>query len=516
VTSSYLFVPMPPTPNGRMHVGHGGGTYLRSDVAARALRVRGASVAVVSGTDAFENWVLAEAKRIGRTPDETCAIYHRGIADDLAALGIEIDVWLDPRSPEHADRYRAVHERALRALQATGAAVPVDERIPFSQTTGQELVGTWVAGGCPHCGADAGGSTCTRCGEHFQPEELVDVRSRLDDSPVRWETREHWFAVPTDATALRADLDASGMRSHVVEPADRYLRSRGGRIRLTGQGTWGVRSPLAPADGVLANGYYLYAVYCGEVFAEAAAVSNPFVADTGVVTVGFFGSDNTTPGLVAPRVLAQGSGGTLRPFDRTVVNGMLAFEGQKCSTSKRHGIWLGELLDGSGVTPDELRFCLAAMPLDEGVADLSLSVLVERTNRLRAWVADALLPAVRESAGVAVRWDDTIAKALDEQERELDLHRMDLPGALGVVERWMDAPTLPTTAWLLGFALLAEPFLPVLARQVWEWLGHDGAPSTQEARSRATRVRPGLAVPAVPAVPVTEASLAAFVHRAGG
>ncbi|MBO9568481.1 MAG: class I tRNA ligase family protein [Cellulomonas iranensis] len=508
---TYLLVPMPPTPNGRMHIGHGGGTYLRSDVAARALRVRGADVHIVSGTDVYENWVVAEAERIGLSADETCALYHRGIDSDLRALGVEMDVWLDPRDPEHLDAYREVHEQALDALRAGGGARLVPERVPFSLTTGRELVGTWIAGRCPYCGASAGGSSCTACSEHFQPEELVDPRSRLDDSPLVWEERQHWFAYPTDVGLLLTDVAGAGLRPHVAEPAGRYLRSREGRIRLSGQGTWGVRSASVPDDAVLANGYYLYAVYCGEVFSRRTGQANPFRAASDVVTVGFFGSDNSTPGLVAPRVLAQGSAGALRAFDWTVVNGMLHFEGQKCSTSKRHGIWLGELLDSGAVSADELRFTLAAAGLDHGTDDLSLRGLVDRTRTLRRWTADVLVPALDGAAGSPAAWSGDIEKALDAQNEALDLHTMDVPAATAVLEGWMTARGTDTGAWLLGLALLAEPILPVLARQVWDSLGLPAGPTVATARQGATV---GGSRVVAPCSDVTEDELARYVHRA--
>lgn len=510
---TYLLVPMPPTPNGRMHIGHGGGTYLRSDVVARALRVRGADVHVVSGTDAYENWVVAEAERIGLSPEDTCTLYHRGIAEDLRALGVEPDEWIDPRSAEHEQAYREVHERMLEVLRAGGGARLVTEGVPFSATTGRELVGTWIAGACPHCGADAGGSSCTRCGEHFQPEELVEPRSRLDDSPLRWEGREHWFAYPTDASVVLADLDAAALRPHVAEPARRYVEARGGRIRLSGQGVWGVRSPLVADDAVLANGYFPYAVYCGEVFRRRTGRPNPFVEAVDVVTVGFFGSDNSTPGLVAPRVLAQGSGGALRAFDRTVVNGMLHFEGQKCSTSKRHGIWLGELLGSGMVSGDELRYCLATARLDEGTDDLTLASLVERTDRLRRWVAEILVPTTASAAGAPATWGAGIEKALEEQGLALELHRLDVPAAMEVLERWMDASDAADGSWLLGLSLLAEPLLPTLARHVWSQLGFTDAPTTTAARLGGTVTeRPGPAPS--PVRPVSVDALAQHVHRA--
>jgi methionyl-tRNA synthetase len=52
---------MQPTPNGRMHIGHAAGTYLRADVLGRSLRTAGHQVKVACGTDAYENWILAAA-----------------------------------------------------------------------------------------------------------------------------------------------------------------------------------------------------------------------------------------------------------------------------------------------------------------------------------------------------------------------------------------------------------------------------------------------------------------------
>lgn len=481
----YLLVPMQPTPNGRMHVGHGGGTYLRADVLARALKVRGHDVRVISGSDAYENWVVAEAKRIGRTVDDACDLYHAGILRDLQAIGVELDVWIDPRSAEHTDAYREVHEQALAALQRTGAAELEAERIPYSVDTGAEMMGTWIAGDCPNCGTASGGSSCVVCGEHFQPEELRNPRSRLDNSPLEWREKKHWFVRPSDAARVVSGLADSGLRGVFADAPARYLETRGGRVRLSAQGTWGVRSAMVADDAVLSNGYYLYSVYCGEVYRKLEGNStNAFAPDSGVFTIGLFGNDNSTPGLIAPHAIAQGSGGALKPFDAVVVNGMLNFEGQKCSTSKRHGIWLSELLDNVDVTSDELRYALAQAALDDDKDDITIQGLVDRVTSLRRWNAEVLQPrlGLLRAGGTSAVWTEALEKALAEQSEVLDPCHIDLPQAVRGLGEWLRAQAPAVADWLLGVAVLAEPLLPDLAGQVWQQLGYEGRPRAERAR----------------------------------
>ncbi|MGW0964979.1 class I tRNA ligase family protein [Streptomyces sp. NPDC002516] len=510
-----LLVPMQPTPNGRMHIGHGGGTYLRADVIARALRAQGHEVAVITGSDVYEDWVVAAAHREGRSPEETCRDHHAGIARDLAHLSVELDAWIDPSGDEHQDAYRKLHEDVLSRLRATGAARLESERIPFAEDTGRALVGPWIAGDCPNCGRSCGGSTCTYCGEYFVPEQLVRARSRIGDSPVQWRTEHNWFATADDPHAIAERHRAAGLRPVFLAPLLRALDGHGGRVRLTGQGEWGIHSRELPADKVISNGYFLYSVYCGEVHrASTGAAVNPFTPGSGVTTVGLFGSDNSTPGLLVPDVIAQGSKGTLAPFDATVVNGMLQFEGHKCSTSKRHGIWLSELLEGTSVSADELRYALLHAPLDHGPADISLGALTDHVNALREWRTAVLQPALvdlREQAR-PVRRAEQALKTAAEQYALLTPYSPDLTAAVRVFDDWITGPHAPDAQWLVGVALLARPLLPELAKEVWTQLGFAADPTLHQAEHEEPLPRrsPPRATPAPP--PLSPTTLRSYVH----
>ncbi|WP_135548537.1 class I tRNA ligase family protein [Paenibacillus cymbidii] len=478
MASKYLIVPMQPTPNGRLHIGHGAGTYLRADILSRALKVRGHMVRTITGSDGFENWVLAEAYRVGVAPELVCSENHENIRRDLHAMDIQFDSWIDPRSEQHFAAYAAVHERILDCMQQSGGASLIEERMPYSTETGEALIGTWIAGECPQCGKACGGSSCVFCGAHFQPEEIVAPRSRLNESTITWKTASCWFAKPNNSNKIIASLEQSGVKSIWMEAVIHYLNRREGKIRLSAPGSWGIPSKMVPEGYVLSNPYYVYSIYCGEVYKQLEGTErNPFDALSKVITVGAFGNDNSTPGLVAPQVIAQRSNGLFKPFDATLVNGMLLLEGEKCSTSKRHGIWLSELLQGSAlVNSDEIRYFFAQTALDHGSDNMTLSNLVQQINLFREWIRFKLAPSIEAVTSAAIHYDDGLALALAKQSRWLEPNQFDLVAAMKVLQDWMVADQIETGLWLLGVSLLGFPIMPKLSRQIWERLGLHGDP----------------------------------------
>ncbi len=491
----YLLLPMQPTPNGRLHIGHGGGPYLRADVLARALRRDSHQVAVLTGSDAHENWVLADGLTSGRTPAETCALFHAGIGDDLALLGVDLDAWIDPLGEEHAAGYTTLHEHLLRRLTTTGVAFLARERIPVNARTGDPVVGTWIAGRCPTCQQPCGGNTCTACGDHFQPEQLLDAHSRLDNDPIRWTNHESWFVRAPDPAATLAALSATGLPNRFLPPVRRYLARQPARIRLSQPGAWGIRSSLAPAGSVLANTYYAYCLYLAHLHTTRTEPTEPsaFTADSDTITIGLFGTDNSIAGLLAPHAIAAASE-TFTPFNHTIINHMLHVDGHKCSTSKQHGLWIADVR--TIVTSDELRYVLSHIPLDEQVTDLTTTTIVEQVNRLRRWTTDTLTPLLtayqQHPPSAAIR-HDTLDQALKRQRHFLNSAALDLASAARDLDRWIFDTTIDPyspdalATWLHGAALLTYPTTPTLATHIWNTLGHPATPTKtvpmQESRS---------------------------------
>ncbi|MFX0576927.1 class I tRNA ligase family protein [Nocardia nepalensis] len=475
--ADWLLIPMCPTPNGRLHIGHGAGPYLRADVIARALRRTGDTATVITGTDAYENWVLA-AVTGDSTPEQICRHYHAGIKHDLDALGIEFDHWIDPLADEHRNRYRQLHEQLLDTLRRQGAAHLEPESIPVGADSGRAMLGVWIAGRCPTCGAPAGGNTCTACGDHFHPDQLQQPRSRLTNEAIRWQRCDSWFARPADPHSILEALTNTGLADRFLTAPRNFLHRADTRIRLSQPGDWGITSTDLPTGHVLANTYYGYALYAGLLHTSGHA--NSLDLESPVTVVGLFGSDNSIAGLVAPHVLAEPAG--YKPFDHTVVNHMLHFDGAKCSTSKQHGIWISDLIDNTSVTADELRYSLAHEPLDLRIGDITPAALLMRINELRQWMTRILAPALRsleEKTQVTVD-HVRIGQALDEQQCRLTPPHVDLAAATNFAKTWM-LGTNPHEAnevatWLAGIALLTGPILPTLAAHIWEALGYRDRP----------------------------------------
>jgi methionyl-tRNA synthetase len=460
----YLILPMQPTPNGRMHLGHAAGTYLRADVLARSLRSAGHGVKVVCGTDAYENWVLAAAARDGRTPHGSCGHYHQGITRDLEALGVQFDAWVDPLSDEHQQPYIDLHEELFAEVSTARTASMVTERIPYSDTDGSPLMGTFIAGDCPSCGAPAGGSSCTACGDHFQPDQLVNARARLGETTISWRPERSWFLYPRSGADLVAGLRATGLDERHVAVAERFLDRTGSRVRLSGPGTWGVPGRHLDAGHVLSNSYFLYCLYAARCVADRTD-PEPFAASSPVVTVGVFGADNSIPGLVVPGLYHQATLGRLKAFDHTVVNGMLDLDGQKCSTSKGYGIWLEDVMASSLLTADELRYALSGVPLDRGRANLELGRLAAEA----AWFRRTVTQRVRAALSNVV--DQPVgahpdAEVLARQRHHLQPDRCDLPSARAFLTTHLEAPFADHRQWLTTLAALADPFTPELSRAI--------------------------------------------------
>lgn len=480
----YAIYPMQPTPNGRMHIGHGGGTYLRADVLKRSLQAEGHEVVMPCGSDAYENWVLAAAAMEGRAPEGICRTYHEAILADLTWLGIDLDAWIDPLSDPHREPYLELHTEMFRTVVDAGAAHTEVEAIPYD-SDGSPLMGTFIAGNCPNCEAPAGGSSCTACGEHFQPFQLLSPRARLSGSPIVWRREEHWFLRPRSRPELLASLSETGLGQAHLDVAARYLTRSGGRVRLSGPGTWGVSSSALPKEQVLANSYYLYCLYAGRA---SGGATDPFAAQSETVNVGVFGSDNSTPGLIVPGVYAQATSGQLKAFDHAIVNGMLDLDGEKCSTSKGHGIWLGDLRTAGTVTADELRFALAGVDVDTGRANLDLPDLAADVNYLRRVMRERVLPLARacHHAGVAVADPGTVAA----QRRHLQPVSLHLPRAREAVISHLGSDASDGPRWLATLVELIRPLTPGIAAALASCMGRlssprDSAPVIEDV------VRPG-------------------------
>lgn len=478
----YLLVHPMATPNGRLHLGHVGGPFLRLDVLARHLRRRGDRVRVITGTDPFDSYVLLGAQQRGTLPEEVCRLNHAGIREDLETMGIECDAFVDPLRGPLRGRYRERLQITLQDLEDSGATVRLAESVPWSARMSRWVVGCWLLGRCPECAAEVAGYYCEACGAHFRPDQVVDPHDRDAPGQLEWRSSEALFLRLQSVPEVRRLSALACPDPTALAILDRHLVSSEGLVRLTAPSSWGV--PWSAGRGrvpqVVFNytGVYPYCLLFGDVYGQLSGRGiNAFAEGSAVTTVCAFGVDNTVAFLAGVMGCAV-EHGRYRPFDHFLRSHFISLEREKFSTSRGHAVWVRDTK--SRVSRDAVRYYLASIAPEQAPSNfdpLTFSRVVEvelgqvareHLRRCSASAASAArIDAMSPSAHAAFsRMNTAQAHALDPRDlRVRDAH--------AVIRAWLEqAPRLSSTPsdafwWLKAFGFLAAPIMPDTCRDIW-------------------------------------------------
>ncbi len=488
----HLLLPSHPTPNGRLHLGHVAGPYLKMDVLRRALLRRGDRAVLMFALDSFESYVLLRAHQLEVGPEEVVSRYSKEIRADLAALDIETDCFLDPLDESFAETYRASLADSVERLRRRSGIEERTERFLYCAATSRFVVGCWLQGRCPTCGAESGGYSCEACGAHYRPEELLEKRSRLTEGALEEVACRTLFMRAHDEEALRRHVEKrlpAAFRDIVV----RYLDRSGATLRVSVPGAWGVPINVEGerCAQVVFSGFASLGLLdaLGRVYAQRFGKSNPFRPDSDVAVTCSFGVDNTVSRIMSCLGGALGDE-SFRPPDSFLLNYFYLLEGAKFSTSRNHAIWAGAIGNLSPTTPDAVRLHLLRTAPEEGETDFSVDgFLANATELFEEW-NPVIGQAMSEAAPTPVPEHVIVAfeEALAAQESYLDTDAFRsrlLPDTLrdwiALGRTW--AGEYPYW-WLKGFATLGWPVLPRLCSSLWSYLGHEGEPALHSFLNR--------------------------------
>ncbi|MGP3980921.1 class I tRNA ligase family protein [Streptomyces sp. KR80] len=511
----YFLVPLMPTPNGRLHLGHIAGPFLRMDILARNFRRRGDDAVVIFGTDAYDSYVPLAAKKDGCRPEDVCHRHHALIQQDLAAMDIDVDEFINPIDPRWQEPYDRSHRAFAEHLISTDRVVSVRESVPYCTVSDRYLVGGFLSGRCPDCMAEVANFLCESCGAHLRPDELLSAQPRFNDGPVEWRPVDSLFILLPEERQLLKQLTEMGIPEELREGVGRYVRRHGPLARLTTPGRWGVQGDYkgASPDSILFSytGLLPYSLYCGEVYRDldGQGRAHPFAPDSDVITIASCGTDNLVSALAAV-VGGAMTHGEVRPFDHLLLNHLYNLERKKFSTSRGHAIWVADITSLPGLPVDAVRYFLAVVNPEDGPASLNVAEFIEVYNhdlagRLTPQVAAAVgamdragHPSEAPADGLAGRLEEL----LDEQDRALEPPGVSTAGAASAMRSWIhdELPADDGQAywWLKGLALLSYPIAPRMSGALWSGLGHSGAPSLAGFSALTT---PGpIQIPAFPAL----------------
>jgi methionyl-tRNA synthetase len=502
------------------HVGQIAGAYLPADIFARYHRMAGDSVLMVSGSDEHGTPIMVESERLGISPRDFVAKYHRQICDVWEKLGISWDLYTETGTENH---YRITQDFFM-TLYNKGYIFKDTMQSAYCPTDHRFLPDRYVEGTCPHCGyTDARGDQCDNCGHTLDPIDLINPRCRLcgsKDSKLEMRMTEHFFLdLPKLQEPLAAWLSEGKehWRPNTLAFAQNWLKE-GLRARaITRDLDWGVPIPIEGYEDKRIYVWFDAVIGYLSASVEWAAKQGtpeawktwwvPGQTEPAVKPYYFIGKDNIPFHAIIWPAMLIGYGDRNLPYDVTA-NEFMTMSGEKASSSRGNVIWTGDVLEKFGA--DTLRYYLAATAPEGRDTDFTFDEMLRRNNdELVATygnVAHRSLTFLQSKFGGVVPQPQTLREADQEILAELErgfetvgklitqCHFKEGLNAAMIVARaanryldeqapWkqikVDREAAGTTIYTIlqvisGLRILFCPYLPFSSQTLNEYLGFEG------------------------------------------
>ena len=348
-----------PYANGPVHIGHLAGVYVPADIYTRFLRLRGEDVIMIGGSDEHGVPITIKALREGVTPQDIVDRYHTIIKESMAGLGISFDIY----SRTTSDIHRKTASEFFRTLYDRGEFIEQTSMQFYDEQANQWLADRYIIGTCPHCGSEAYGDQCEKCGSSLSATELGNPRSTITgNTPVMRETR-HWY-MPLDKWEPR-------LRQWILEEHKEWKTNVYGQCKswldlglkpraVTRDLNWGIPVPVEGAEGKVLYVWFDAPIgYISNTKELLPDTWERYWKDPDTRIIHFIGKDNIVfHCLIFPAMLmAEGS---YQLPENVPANEFLNLEGDKISTSRNWAVWLNEYLEDFPGKQDVLRYVLTA------------------------------------------------------------------------------------------------------------------------------------------------------------
>ena len=355
----YLVTSALPYANGPVHIGHLAGVYVPSDIYTRYLRLKGADVISICGSDEHGVPITIKARKEGVTPQDIVDRYHNLIKRSFEGLGISFDIYSRTTSPTHnktaSDFFRKLYDEG-KFIEQTSEQYYDEEAKTF-------LADRYIVGTCPKCGNDrAYGDQCEKCGSTLSPDELIDPHSAVSGSkPVKKETK-HWYLPLNDYEQMLRDWILEGhkeWKSNVYGQCKSWLDGGLQPRAVSRDLDWGIPVPVEGAEGKVL--YVWFDAPIGYISATKDLTPDweKYWKDEETKLVHFIGKDNIVFHCIVFPSMLKAHGDYILP-ENVPSNEFLNLEGDKISTSRNWAIWLHEYLEEFPGKEDVLRYVLCA------------------------------------------------------------------------------------------------------------------------------------------------------------
>ena len=355
----YLVTSALPYANGPVHIGHLAGVYVPSDIYTRYLRLKGADVISICGSDEHGVPITIKARKEGVTPQDIVDRYHNLIKRSFEGLGISFDIYSRTTSPTH----NKTASDFFRKLYDEGKFIEQSSEQYYDEEAKTFLADRYIVGTCPKCGNErAYGDQCEKCGSTLSPDELIDPHSAVSGSkPVKRETK-HWYLPLNDYEQMLREWILEGhkeWKSNVYGQCKSWLDGGLQPRAVSRDLDWGIPVPVEGAEGKVL--YVWFDAPIGYISATKDLTPDweKYWKDEETKLVHFIGKDNIVFHCIVFPSMLKAHGDYILP-ENVPSNEFLNLEGDKISTSRNWAIWLHEYLEEFPGKEDVLRYVLCA------------------------------------------------------------------------------------------------------------------------------------------------------------
>lgn len=518
-----------PYVHGVPHLGNLIGSILSADVAARYLRMKGADVVFVSGSDMHGTPIEVEALKRGTSPRDLAESNHRMIKSLFDKWNISFDNYSMTESEVHKHFVREFYDKVYK----NGYVFEEVVQLYYCPRDGLFLPDRFVTGTCPYCGYEkAYGDQCENCGRLLEPTLLLTPRCSICGGTPELRTTKHWFFdLPKLQSALEEYIKGNeNLPSNARNMSLQILKDGLKPRALTRDNKWGIPAPFPGAEDKTIY-VWMEAVlgYISATIEHFQRKGDPerwkdFWLDPSTKSVYFIGKDNIPfHTLILPALLIASGEGYVLPWTVASTEYLL-FKGLKFSKSKRVGVWIDEALEAFPV--DYWRFALIALrpevrdtnftweefqrvinnDLIDNIGNFIHRVLVLAHRRYGGRVpepngrpAERLLEELRKHfeqvtlSMDAFRFKEALSRILAlssagnsflNEEKPWELDPKDASGIVYALLRVVKA-----------LAVMLYPVIPTSAEKIWSLLGYTDSLASRSWGEALEPLTPGQAMP---------------------
>ena len=374
-----------PYVNGEPHLGHIAGNNLPADIFARYHRMVGNNVLMVSGSDQHGTPVTIRAKEENTTPREISEKYHNVWSETFKELDFSFDLYTKTGTENHKE----VVQKLFNLLNEKGYLQEKVSKQPYSEESEMFLSDRYIEGDCPHCPSRTKGDQCDNCGKDFEPIDLKNLISTIDNSKVTFKETNHiYLKLPEFQEDINKWIKSKSYWKPAVKNQSLGFLSKGLIDRaITRDIDWGVEVPIKNYEKKRI--YVWFEAVIGYLSASIEwAESDKNISNNKDIWKEwwqnpeskhfyFQGKDNIPFHTIILPAILMGSGEYNLPYD-VVANEYLNFSGKQFSKSKNWAVWVSDFL--KEYDSEALRYYLTSIMPESSDSDFTWDSFFESNN----------------------------------------------------------------------------------------------------------------------------------------